>query len=642
MILNDDNFPTYYGAGAPDMVYSFNLTQPKSIALYCQSSFQSLIYVKSSTANFSNSLAFDEFPYVDSDTDSSLVTGVLQPGTYYVIVDGYNSDSFGTFNLSLSTFNPVCALNPASTPVMEVEPNDDDNNFSKATYLGAVPQGSDAVGQGHVDSYFDHVDTWRFTAPVDGNYTISADCFDDGTGRSQVGFDLYDSRHYFVNASPDNAEPDQMVTYLQAGDYYVGVYANDQNAPSADYHLVVQGMGFPTATLTATPTGTWSTPTDSPTVTTTLTVTSTPTAAITPTAIGTPITITSGPSTVTVVGSTTLGGPDNFQQPVPGDGGTYGAGAPDAVYKIHLNSPMNLLIDLCGSSFDTVVYVRTNLYDPNSAVGLNDDSDLCNAASRLVTGTLPAGDYYVIVDGYYSDSYGSFNLNISQFATNCVIDTVSPAPEVEPNNDDTNFSNPTALGVVSVGNDVAGSGKVDEFFDTVDTWKFTVGVPGVYTVSLDCFDDSNHTTHMGFDLLDSNHNLVDSSSDVVEPDQLIENLSAGTYYVAVYPHDQQGHYTVGGDYHLIVQASAPAVPTPEIVPNDGSVLTLNGDTSTGVDSYNQAVPADGVTFGKGAPDVVYALSVTQTGIYSVQCNSSGGGRGILRVHLPQDQLDRPE
>ena len=910
-VNNGDGYQTY-GQGAPDAVYSFHLNEPKSLALECHSTFQSLIYLKTSPNNFSNTIAFDEFPYTESETDSALVTGVLQPGTYYIVVDGYDSESFGTFNLTLSTFTPNCGLNPSATPVMEIEPNNDDSNFTKATFLGNVTQGSDTVGQGHLDAYFDNVDTWRFTVTTGGTYTISADCFDDGTDRSLVGFDLYNSRHLIVDDSADDGEPDQMTDTLQPGNYFVAIYDNDDYAPSADYHLVVQGYAQPTPTATdtdtgtATPTGTLDTPTVTATPTSTPTpivvptdgsgttivvsgdttgdpnnftqngygqgpdvaykihidnparlllslcganfdtvlyirsnlndpgslialnddycssasqvltptmpagdyyvivdgysagsygpfnlqisqfvtqcflnpaptsqpvtetepnnddsqftntsglgivaplgdivgqgvvnettdpvdtwrfsttadasctisldcfdngtgianvgfdiydsnlnfidssddesdpnqvvdelppgayylavyplndsagdyhivvqmgaaiATFTPTPVSTPTAVGTPITITGGPTTFTVSGDTSLG-LDNFQQPLPsGDIGVFGynidgAGAPDVAYKIHLDNPMNLLINLCGSFYGTVIYLRTNLTDPNSAIALNDYSD-CGAPS-LVTGTLPSGDYYVIVDGVTSGYYGAFTMNISQFVPNCNLspNAASTITESEPNNDDTSFTNPNDLGSVSTGNDVVGSGKVNEYFDPVDTWKFTVGTSGTYTMSLDCFDDGNQTTHMGFDLYDSGHNLIDSSLDILEPDQITDNLSPGVYYLAVYPADQNGDYTVGGDYHLIVQAAASVAPTSATIPSDGTTLILNGDTTGALDSNRQFVPSDGVTYGKGEPDVTYALSVTQAGSFDIQCNGVDEGQVLYPViYLRTDPND---
>ncbi len=124
---------------------------------------------------------------LDDDSDycgsvqSTLTTGLLSSGvTYYLVVDGYSDGESGPFNLTLSTFNPVCVLTPTSTPNPIVTPGVDTTAYSDAGYLGTVDIGSDLVGAGDVKDYLHPTDTWRFekttVAATAGFYNVSVDC----------------------------------------------------------------------------------------------------------------------------------------------------------------------------------------------------------------------------------------------------------------------------------------------------------------------------------------------------------------------------------------------------------------------------------------------------------------------------------
>jgi hypothetical protein len=100
----------------------------------------------------------------------------------------------------------------------------------------------------------------------------------------------------------------------------------------------------------------------------------------------------------------------------------YGQGTADIAYRFTLISPTNLFVDLCGSSFDTVAYLRTDPNDENTTLALNDDSNFCgNSSSSFSTGLLQPGTYYLIVDGYQPGAAGAFNLSISFFTPQCVV-----------------------------------------------------------------------------------------------------------------------------------------------------------------------------------------------------------------------------
>ncbi|MFA7332089.1 MAG: T9SS type A sorting domain-containing protein [Candidatus Delongbacteria bacterium] len=88
-------------------------------------------------------------------------------------------------------------------------------------------------------------------------------------------------------------------------------------------------------------------------------------------------------------------------------------GARDRSYKLVLSQPSELVIDLCASGYDTAVGV---FVDAGGTVGecVARDDDGCGASYRSIINTclLPAGSYFIVVDGY-GNSTGSYQLTIT-------------------------------------------------------------------------------------------------------------------------------------------------------------------------------------------------------------------------------------
>lgn len=111
---------------------------------------------------------------------------------------------------------------------------------------------------------------------------------------------------------------------------------------------------------------------------------------------------------------TTVGYTDDYDEACPYDGST----SPDVVYTFaYAGGAASIDIDLCGSSYDTKVYV----YDADLAlVGCNDDyyfDDICGTyVSRIEALVVPAGTYHVVVDGYGGDA-GEYQISIEPWGT---------------------------------------------------------------------------------------------------------------------------------------------------------------------------------------------------------------------------------
>ncbi len=102
---------------------------------------------------------------------------------------------------------------------------------------------------------------------------------------------------------------------------------------------------------------------------------------------------------------------DDYDEICPWDGST----SPDVVYAVKQSADTFVTIDLCGSGYDTRVFVYDSLL---TLVACNDDrvdaQPPCNGLdSRIDALLLEAGvPYYIIIDGYGGDS-GDYALSVS-------------------------------------------------------------------------------------------------------------------------------------------------------------------------------------------------------------------------------------
>lgn len=190
--------------------------------------------------------------------------------------------------------------------------------------------------------------------------------------------------------------------------------------------------------------------------------------------------ITSLPFTDT---GTTTGYTNDYDEVCPYGGST----APDVVYELTTEGG-SYDFDLCGSSYDTKIYV----YDADlNAVGCNDDfyftSDCGVYVSYIGSLELTAGTYYVVIDGYGS-SNGDYILNVTEYVP-CV-DTLEPIgdPEIEPNggyNSDPIEYDPRVIGTVANPTLITGTYWAGDGTRDTDWFNFDVTTPTTVTATVD-------------------------------------------------------------------------------------------------------------------------------------------------------------
>jgi hypothetical protein len=120
----------------------------------------------------------------------------------------------------------------------------------------------------------------------------------------------------------------------------------------------------------------------------------------------------------TVATGSTTGGANDFS-------GTCGAGtSPDHVYSLVVPAASRLRFSTAGSGFDTVLSLFNSPCGTGTLVQCNDDAIGVQSQFEAM---VPAGTYFVVVDGFSSGRQGAYTLTISQVASDPVTFTTCGA-----------------------------------------------------------------------------------------------------------------------------------------------------------------------------------------------------------------------
>ncbi len=125
---------------------------------------------------------------------------------------------------------------------------------------------------------------------------------------------------------------------------------------------------------------------------------------------------------------TTNGFFDDYDVACPYGGST----SPDVVYSYMPAADVAVAVDLCGSGYDTKVYILDSTLTP---IACNDDFYFdagCGVYVSFVEATLTGGEtYFIVVDGYGGES-GSYAISVDGFVPCVVACPADAVPEGEP------------------------------------------------------------------------------------------------------------------------------------------------------------------------------------------------------------------
>lgn len=326
--------------------------------------------------------------------------------------------------------------------------------------------------------------------------------------------------------------------------------------------------------------------------------------------------------------------------------GCGGTGSPDVVYRFHLDEPrlvQTTVTALSGANYLPMVYLRPATAcaseSPSDQIACTYGFDFGQSVTAVVP-SLPAGDWFLWVDGLYSA--GPFNLQV---------DTADPPPT--PTND--TCSMPGMLNISSGYSSVTGTtlGATEDVYDA----RCAAGAASpdvVYGVSL------AQPSFIGLDLKAASGSALEpvvelrggqsgfSCTDSLNGGSLLgcnwgdgavsnrtvftaPAVGPGDYYVWV-----EGDYGTQGDFSLRVVTEA----TPAAAPNDtcqslSAPLTLgmstSGDTRNAQpDALDPLLDGDPADFGR---DVVYPVVVGSNSTLTVTVTPDATEGTLLRPVL---------
>ncbi|MBI5487846.1 MAG: hypothetical protein HY905_10980 [Deltaproteobacteria bacterium] len=327
------------GSRAPDVGYRLELTERSRVRLSLASQYDGALAIRRECAVASSVVACnDDFGESDPPRASQIVTA-LDPGTYTVIVDGYEGER-GRFELTAT----VVPVGQASAP------ND--------ACSGAI-----ALEPGETAE----ADTFQADDDTRGS------CIQE-PGAPDVVYEVRVAERSLLVAEATGGDLVAPVLYLQrtCGDAESEIACGDRRVSAVldpgTYYLIADGatrdaMGSLNLSYTLSDVA--------------------------------PLDAVCSDAPVLAAGETTharTSGQDRFQGPC-GEGSR----GPESVFSLRVRERSRVELSV-EAEFDSVLYVRSDCVDPGTTVDCNDDAGDSNHS--LLDLELDPGTYYVFVDGY--------------------------------------------------------------------------------------------------------------------------------------------------------------------------------------------------------------------------------------------------
>lgn len=468
------------GGTAPEQVYSFTVEQRSMVTAVMNSTFDGALYLLGACGDNRSEIACnDDAP----STSRSEVGATLEPGIYFLVVDGFGT-SAGEFEVTLSmtpmqSMAQVCGGAPLLTPGQPVA----------GTTSGAPDQfQASCAGQARSGDRVYALDVAqrsrlrvRMQSTHDGALYVRRECANAAT-EIACNDDYRDTRHSLLT------------TTVEPGRYYVFADGYSSGA-SGDYSILAD---------LAPVTGTGGTG-DS---------------------CQNPNSIVPGQDLMV----------DTFQASDDLSGSCGGSGAPDVVYRLDLRSRTRVRMNFADHEFAPIVYLQ-------SACGTQSSEVFCvdPTAGGPIDQVVPAGTYYLVIDGQTADSFGSAQMTLQLDDMGALEQSCRSAPLIRPGRQIIGDTTPSTDRFQAT---CAGNAQSPDLVyrlqlrrrQRVRISSEQQDFDGAIYVRTDCTDGTTEVA-CNDDAGDNRHSLVEV---VLDP---------GTYFVFVdgYATGNRGHFTLDVD-----------------------------------------------------------------------------------------------
>lgn len=359
------------GGNAPEHVYSFTLDQRSMVSAVMSSVFDGALYLLGACGETRSEIACND----DAPTTSrSEIGATLEPGLYYLVVDGFGSAA-GEYEVTLTTtpMQSVAEICGGATVLTSGQPvagtTSGRADYFQATCAGQARSGDQVYA---IDVAQRSRMRVRMQSTYDGAVYVRREC-SDATTEISCNDDFRDTRHSLVTATVD------------PGRYYV--YADGYaSASNGDYSLMAElapaaGTGAAADTCAA------------------------------------PGAHTAGQDLMA----------DTFTAADDLAGSCGGQGAPDVVYRLDLQSRTRVRARFLDQEFAPVVYLQ-------SACGTQTSEVFCvdATAGAPIDQIVAAGTYYLVVDGQTADSFGAAQISLQLDDLGALEQSCRSAPMIRP------------------------------------------------------------------------------------------------------------------------------------------------------------------------------------------------------------------
>jgi hypothetical protein len=343
------------GARSAEKVYRLPITARSRVRLDASTTtHDGALYLRSSCADAASEIACND-DY--RDVRHSLVTATLDPGDYFVFVDGYGEGEQGAFTVRAQVAplrgNPVPGDACNATQPLTAGALRGSTMSANADLTGSCASNQDAPDLVYA---LNLTESSRLRARLTRSDMRAALYLQTTCGQQT-------SEVVCAGSDPAAGIP-AIERVLTAGNYFLVVDGMDQNE-FGDFEMDVE-------------------------------ITST--AEIERQCRTAPLLVSRRPVSASTAGT------DEFHASCAG-----GARSPEAIYRLQLARRQLVRLTL-DASFDGALYIRRTCLDESTEVACNDDHQ--DTRHSLIETTLDRGTYYVFVDGYSSGNSGQYTVQV--------------------------------------------------------------------------------------------------------------------------------------------------------------------------------------------------------------------------------------